>query len=58
MMRGEDWMRQRKQCLFQPKIDDHFVEDCCEFKNEVVDGWKDSLGRTSEHVRNRGRYDY
>ncbi|TYK03247.1 RNA-directed DNA polymerase (Reverse transcriptase), Ribonuclease H-like protein [Cucumis melo var. makuwa] len=36
--------RYMNKCLFQPKIDDHFVEDCCEFKNEVVDGWKDSLG--------------
>ncbi|XP_050939299.1 uncharacterized protein LOC127148916 [Cucumis melo] len=24
-----------KQCLFHPEIDDHFIEDCCEFKNEV-----------------------
>ncbi|KAA0063108.1 uncharacterized protein E6C27_scaffold1337G00160 [Cucumis melo var. makuwa] len=24
-----------KQCLFHPEIDDHFIKDCCEFKNEV-----------------------
>ena len=23
-----------KQCLFHPEIDDHFIEDCCEFKNK------------------------
>ncbi|TYK19418.1 uncharacterized protein E5676_scaffold443G00580 [Cucumis melo var. makuwa] len=25
----------KKQCLFHPEIDDHFIEDCCEFKNKV-----------------------
>ena len=24
-----------KQCLFYPEIDDHSIEDCSEFKNEV-----------------------
>ncbi|KAA0033217.1 uncharacterized protein E5676_scaffold1591G00060 [Cucumis melo var. makuwa] len=25
-----------KPCLFHPEIDDHFIEDCCEFKNECL----------------------
>ncbi|KAA0037719.1 uncharacterized protein E6C27_scaffold141G00110 [Cucumis melo var. makuwa] len=25
----------KEQCLFHPETNDHFIEDCCEFKNEV-----------------------
>ncbi|KAA0039018.1 uncharacterized protein E5676_scaffold584G00320 [Cucumis melo var. makuwa] len=36
MMRGEKvGCTNKKRCLSHPKIDDHSIEDCCEFKNEV-----------------------
>ncbi|KAA0032015.1 Gag-pro-like protein [Cucumis melo var. makuwa] len=25
----------KEQCLFHPETNDHFIEDCCEFKNKV-----------------------
>ena len=36
MMRGRSLdAPMRSSVLFHPEIDDHFIEDCCEFKNEV-----------------------
>ncbi|KAA0054571.1 Pol polyprotein [Cucumis melo var. makuwa] len=36
MMRGRSLdAPMRSSVLFHPEIDDHFIEDCCEFKNKV-----------------------